>query len=395
MAHILLLPSWYKTPAAPVTGTFFEEQARMLQRQGHQVGVLFPHHAVGFFSRQRGHLESEPVSWLDNGLPTYYAFTESPIPKYGYPTRLDVRLLQKKAWSRFQEYVRVNGKPDFLHAHSVLWGGVAAQHISARTGIPFVLTEHFSGWVRSAKRKGKSIFRNSLIQTVKESWSTLVVSSSFRDALLEHYPLSSEKLSVVPNVVNPIFHEHHRPRLLTKPAIIAVIGNLKPGKNHITLFEAIRQLKKKGQEVILQVVGDGSERQCLEEFIRSHGLGDTIRMLGVQTREEVLAVLQQSHLLVSASVFETFGVNIAEALAVGRPVVALDSGGPRDIIKHPADGILLQKNTPEGFVGAIEKVLAEYDRYDQEAISKRCIERFGESPVYRLLEKHYEAILSK
>jgi hypothetical protein len=40
--HILIIPSWYKTPSTPVQGTFFDEQARALQNEGHAVGIIYP-----------------------------------------------------------------------------------------------------------------------------------------------------------------------------------------------------------------------------------------------------------------------------------------------------------------------------------------------------------------
>lgn len=388
--HILIIPSWYKTPNDPIKGTFFEEQSRMLQREGHKVGILFPNHALNFLEITRRVIEKEPPAIIDEGLPTFYAYSESLIPRYGHPTKLDLWLLQRKAYKKFRDYVRVHGKPDILHAHSVFWGGIAARYISKKTEIPYFLTKHFTGWILSEKRKKSFMYSVSLVKTIQDSQKTFIVSSFYRDELLMNYPIDLQKITVLPNIVNPLFSESHTIIKHDLPTIITVIGYLKDRKNHLTLFKAIKLLKERGAKVELRVIGDGDMREKLEQFVKNKKLFDEIHFLGLLDRPEIVEQLKNTHILVSASSFETFGVNIIEALAMGRPVVALDSGGPRDILMDPGDGILIKENTPEAFVAAVEQVIAKYDTYDQEAISARCVDRFGGKTIYRQLVTYYQ-----
>lgn len=388
--HILILPSWYKTKKHPVTGTFFEEQARMLQKQGHQVGVLFPSHNLRFLSIQRGLSEKAPAPFVDKGLPTYYAFSESIVPKYEYPSSLDIVMLQKAAYKAFENYKKKYGKPDILHAHSVLWGGIAANYISKKENIPYFLTKHFSGWILMEKMKLKS-YSKLLQKTINDSKKTFVVSSSYKRQLVEHFNLDKTKLKVVFNIVNPVFFQNKSIIAPTLNIKIIVIGYLVEGKNHIKLFEAIQLLKQKGLVVELLVVGDGSYRDTLEDFVMHQRLSAEVKFLGLLDRQDVMDTIKEAHMLVSASTFETFGVNIIEAMAMGRPVVVYNSGGPEDIVR-PQDGVLFNENSPEAFAKAIEHVIDNYESYDQMQIAEECMARFGEESIYKQLAKYYGKI---
>src|ERR1035437_7936666 len=109
--HVLVIPSWYKNPENPMVGTFFEEQARGLMQKGNQVGVFH----VGFkpFSYKEPLLQEK---YIDNGLPTYYYNYKGIVPKL---IRFNYWYLCKEAYNKYKEYVKENGKPDILHAHSV------------------------------------------------------------------------------------------------------------------------------------------------------------------------------------------------------------------------------------------------------------------------------------
>ena len=106
------------------------------------------------------------------------------------------------------------------------------------------------------------------------------------------------------------------------------------------------------------MVGSGSYENELQKYVEINELSENIRFKGLLARSEVVSLVKESHIVVSASIFETFGVNVIEGLSVGRPCVVLDSGGPRDIMRKE-DGILFEKNTSEAFEEALEKVIIE------------------------------------
>ncbi len=391
--HILLIVSWYKTPQQPVTGTFFEEQARMFQKRGHQVGVLYSHHEIGFLGNTRFNNESTPQTIVDKGLPTMYSFTQSLVPKTEYPTQIDLFIVNRSAYKTYKNYVKQYGKPDIIHAHSTLYAGIVARYLSKKENIPYFLTKHFTGWILLEKMHRLQSFGSLLKDIISDSQKTFIVSHFYKEELLKRFAFSDNQVEVVPNIVNSLFYENSKKITLNDSANLLVIGYLVERKNHLTLFKAIDILRKTGKQIILNVVGNGLYEATLKKFVKDNNLDKHVIFHGLLDRDEVLKLTQKSHILISASLFETFGVNLIEALAIGRPVVALDSGGPRDIITEK-DGILLQENTPEAFAKAIETVINNYRQYKQEDISKRCIERFGEDKIYQELMSYYQQVLS-
>lgn len=386
--HILIIPSWYKTPNAPLAGSFFEEQARIFHKRGHQVGVLFPNHELRFLGKTRTKAP-KLTSFVDDGIPTFYSSTQSVIPKTNYPTWLDIQTCKNKAQSTYERYVQKYGTPDVIHAHSILWGGLIAKHVS-KGKIPYFLTEHFSGWVLNENRVGNKSYCKIVEETIEQSSRSFAVSSFFREQLLARYNIGPDKLSVLPNVVNELFYAE-KSSIKTSgaaPIVLSIIGNLTKNKNHSTLFKSIKLLLDKGHAIKLNVVGRGVMKSALEAYITKHQLEGKVNLLGAISRKEVVTVIKQSHIIVSSSEFESFGVNLIEAHAVGRPVVAIDSGGPRDII-NDFNGILCKENSPEALANGIDQVISNYDKYNQEKISEECISKFGEDAIYRLLINEY------
>ena len=389
--HILIIPSWYKTPRSPVKGTFFEEQARMFQKKGHQVGILVPQHNLQFQGNTRFKLETKINNFNDKGIPTFYSHTQSFVPKIAVPTKIDILQTSLAAYKKYKEYKRENGQPDIIHAHSVIWGGVVASYISRREQIPYFLTKHFTGWIFQSKRSSSKSYRKLLSKIIVNSEKTFVVSSYYKDELLKKYQLKKNKLEVVPNVVNPIFYENRCEIKIGSPVRLIVIAYLVERKNHITLFQAVKLLKGRGLKIELKVVGNGSYEKELQSFVIDNDLENEVQLIGLLDRSEVVEVINESHIVVSASTFETFGVNIIEGLAVGRPCVVLDSGGPRDIMRKK-DGILFSENSPEAFANGIQEVIENYKMYDQNEIAESCVKRFGENTIYEKICSEYSII---
>jgi len=388
--HILIIPSWYKTPKNPGSGSFFEEQARMFQKRGHQVGILFPEHNLRFLGSTRYKITT-PKSFVDKGLPTYYSFSQSYIPKIETPTQFDIKQSTNAAYKKFKEYIKENGKPDVIHAHSVIWGGVVAKYISEKENIPYFITEHFTGWILNEKMQSKKVYREILLDVVSNSTLCLAVSSFLKNKMIELYDLSEDKIKVVPNIVNDLFFKN---RTLIKKGEyfrLSIIGYLIDRKNHFILFKAIQNLIKMGYKVELKVIGTGELENSLREYAVLNKLSNNIYFLGQLNRDEIVAEILKSHAIISASTFETFGVTIIEGLALGRPVIVLDSGGPRDIVRKE-DGVIFKENTPEAFTNAIKYVIDNYESYNQGKIAQDCVMRFGESAIYERLMNFYDSI---
>ena len=140
------------------------------------------------------------------------------------------------------------------------------------------------------------------------------------------------------------------------PLRIAFVGRLLPVKGVAMLLEAMAALDFPVQ---LTIVGEGPERSALERMSGKLGLAEQVLFTGNLPLNEVAQILQQAHVFCLPSVRESGGAVLLEAMAIGRPVIAIDFGGPAEIVddgvgaKLPATG---KADVVQGLIEQLENV---------------------------------------
>ncbi len=151
--------------------------------------------------------------------------------------------------------------------------------------------------------------------------------------------IKNDKIKVI-RIYNPVFDDtifelakdSTNQEVKHKYTIIS-IGRLDKGKNQQLLIEAVNILIKKGFDILVYLIGEGSERSNLENLIHQYQLEEHVILLGYQNNP--FKYLNQADLLVSSSNYEGFGNTIVEALALGINVLSTNcSGGPMEILNH-------------------------------------------------------------
>lgn len=108
----------------------------------------------------------------------------------------------------------------------------------------------------------------------------------------------------------------------------------------------------------LEVYGDGPERANLERLVDDLGLAGSVRLMGYSL--DVGEAQARALCTLMTSEFEGYARVINESLVRGTPVVAYDVRyGPRDLIRHEVDGLLVDVHEPDALAGAIRRMLAE------------------------------------
>lgn len=389
--HVLIIPSWYKTETEPYSGTFFEEQARMLKKNGFKVGILYPQHNISFLKFLKNPF-FDRKQLNDNEIFTIYSITKQIIPTInGY--YFNKLFIERYAYQSFMLYCSKNGIPDIIHSHSVFWGGVVANNIFLKTGIPFVHTEHLSSMVNS-NEYDRTPFAKYLVEVYRNSKENIFVSSAYEKAIIEKYKLS--KSINISNLVSSLFFNQKRQSDVNISTFnILNIGGLIKTKNQIVLIRAVKLLTNLIDcRIKLTIVGTGP---MFEELFQEAGSSDdkiSVTFINKASRIEIANLMQNHHLLVSTSVFETFGLTLAEAHASGIPVVAYKTMGTDDIM-NDYNGIVVTENTPEAFAMAISKIYHQYELYDSAKISNNCYLNFSEETVFNKLNELYKTVLQK
>ncbi len=385
--HVLILPSWYTTPEFPVSGIFFYEQAQALKQAGLKVGVIAVcQRSLRTILHGRLWAPFSPISYQEEeGIPTFRKRSWS-IPKM---PRVNGRIWIRQAFDLFERYVNQFGMPDILHAHSALWGGVAAQHIAARYGLPYIITEHSSAFA-------ENLIPKPLIPYIQEAFSLaserIAVSAPLARLLMDRY--SKKDVKVVPNVVHTDFFVPPREPRASVPFIFLTVAALTKNKGIDLLVKAFSETFRGNENFQLWVGGDGEQKNELVSLVDALGIGNQVRFLGLLSREGVRQAMWQANAFVSSSFVETFGVVLIEAMSTGLPVIATRSGGPEDFVT-PEVGFLVPVGDQNALSEGLNKLFETRGNFSEHAIRESIVRRFSPTVIARQLSEIYESVLPR
>lgn len=157
--------------------------------------------------------------------------------------------------------------------------------------------------------------------------------------------------------------------------IISFVGRLSRENYVYDVVKIAAQLRELGySDLSVVLAGDGPERARLEEEIRRHNLGETIRLVGFQPAETVCALRRQSYVNLALM----GGFSLIEACASGRPVISYDIEWHYELVLNSETGFLVA----EGVVDEATERLAEL--LDQQALA----ELMGEKAARQACERH-------
>ncbi len=142
-----------------------------------------------------------------------------------------------------------------------------------------------------------------------------------------------------------------------EPFRIVSVGRLAPAKAYHLLIAAVARLVEKGRKVDLTIVGDGPERQSLEEAIAQRKLDGIARLAGPCNHDHVVDFYTRADAFALASFAEGVPVVLMEAMAMEIPCVATWIAGVPELIRNGIDGLLVPPADAEALAGALEKLM--------------------------------------
>ncbi len=381
--RVLIVPSWYTAGPNKQLGSFFREQAKTLADRNVEVVVADAtlQGRNGIFKSSNFRMEK----FNDEGLDTYVKTS----PAFGlasYPN-LFVRCFYHNLEKIYKEIVKDGKRVDVLHAHSYYPAGYAAIKLGEKYNIPVVITEHSSSIV-SNKITTSQI--NLLKECVENAAAFICVGNALRKAILEHTGTAREVL-VIPNMVDNRFVPNND-ATQKEPFFYVSIGNLIHRKRFDLTIKSFAMCFKGQKQIKLKIIGDGELSSELKSLVDELGIASQVLFMGRLSRDEVVRELQNSHVFVLPSDFETFGVVYIEAMACGIPVIGTKNGGADDIIT-PTDGYLVNVDSVDELKEAIEECYRSYGTFDRTKIADSCRKRFGEERISSEIKALYDKLV--
>lgn len=175
-------------------------------------------------------------------------------------------------------------------------------------------------------------------RTWEKDVDAFITPSHFAAQKLKEIGIPSDRLYVNPNVINPQNVEVLPSPQFENPNFLFV-GRLSAEKGIVTLLQAWAELNMVDWQ--LKIIGDGSERQNLQQFVDRAGLKN-VQFLGYLTPSQVaMAMYSATAILVPSQCYETFGRVAVEAFACRKPVLASDVGALSELITPEHNGFLI------------------------------------------------------
>ncbi|MEZ9176617.1 glycosyltransferase family 4 protein [Vibrio kanaloae] len=163
-------------------------------------------------------------------------------------------------------------------------------------------------------------------------------------------------------IYNPVSFDINRSASMESKRIIT-IGRLEKVKGYDFLIKQMLPFFKKYPDWSLDIYGDGPLKEELDLLINTLGLVDKVHLKGFST--DLQKEIAGGAFYVCSSLTEAFPMSFLEAFSVGMPIVTVDCPvGPREIVDHQANGLLLCEQTPT-FFDALDLIINDVSMYEK------------------------------
>lgn len=248
--------------------------------------------------------------------------------------------------------------PDVIIGYWVYPDGYAALRCAKALGIPCVI-----GALGSDIHVRSGVNDRMTRRTIAGADAMITVSEAMRDYAVREFDAAPDRVHTVVNGFNTsVFRQLDQAQVRAKlnvapdEKMMVYVGRFVEAKGMRELITAFQQLAARDPKVTLALVGDGVMKDGLTELVRSSGLSDRVHMPGGLAPEQVAEWISAANLLTLPSWSEGYPNVVVEAIACGRPVVATDVGGVKEIV-NPANGVMVPPRDAARLADALWDVL--------------------------------------
>lgn len=310
------------------------------------------------------------------------------------------------SWSMLSDLRRRVGDYDIVHIHTLYrFHEVAAAVVARRRGIPYVIQPHGSldPWHRNRRRVRKDLY-HALIQDPIIRGASAVLCNSEREAIAIRDLGYAVPIWVIPNGIDTMALRTPAPSSAfpsglvgSDGSVVTFLGRVSTEKGVPILVEAFIKTAARFPAAQLIIAGPDDEGigPRLATLLAGAGLSDRSAFAGLVAGPAKRALLQRSDVFVAPSARESFGVAVAEAMAVGCPVVVTPHVAIEHMVRSTGAGIVAARD-PVAIADAIATILADpaAARAMGEIGRREVDERFGWPVVAAQIESMYEAVVS-
>jgi glycosyltransferase involved in cell wall biosynthesis len=216
--------------------------------------------------------------------------------------------------------------------------------------------------------------------------------SAFLRELVLSWGIAQERVSVLPNPAPEVPdlppREELKRALGLNGATIAFAGRLTAQKSLDRALEAVAA----ADGIRLVIAGEGPDRAPLERRARELGIADRVSFLGPQPRERIVELFRAADATILSSSWENFPHTVVEALAVGTPVLAMESGGVGEVVQDGVNGLVVAPGDTAALGEAVRRYFADADL--RERLRSRAADSVAEFSPHRIFSRLEDVLRS-
>ncbi len=277
-------------------------------------------------------------------------------------------------------------KPDIVQSF-LFHADVVAAHVCRRLQIPV----HDLGLRVAEPSRWRGWWERLAAQRADR---VVAVSATVADHAVEDWGIPTEKLKVIPNGIDVIRFERITPisrEELGIPAerkIIAIVGRLEMQKGIDRIVPELPEFFSRNRLAHLVIVGEGSERESLQQQVETAGVGEQVTFLG--WRNDVPAILKASRVLLMPSRYEGMPNAVLDAMATGLPIASFSVAGLAELLAGSGNPWAAQDDVV-GLLELAERALRDDAWAERVGASNRRIiaERFSLEAMVGQYEQLY------
>lgn len=384
MKKILWLPAWYPNNTDPYAGDFIQRHARAAALfQAVQV-IYVVRDKTGIITRNTleenhssGYLTEKIIYYYIRG--SFIPFIDKIISNWQY-LFLCIKELGK--------YIRQEGLPYCTHVHVVNRNALMAGWMKRKYGIRYVISEHWSVYLRESKP-----YFGDINWFFRFLWKKIMKGSSGVSVVSNHLGMALAKLetglhyTVIPNVVDTDVFFPAAFHLQEANTHFIHISSLDFPKNAEAILEAFAILKKNNPLFILSIFGP--PRSELRQLATDLGLGENVMFQNEVPQTALAESLRRSDGLILFSRYETFGCVLIEANACGIPAIVSDIPTFHEIIEEGVNGYFVPGGNAAALANKLQWFMEQGRNKSNQTIAAIAREKYNYPLIGQMFSNFY------
>lgn len=370
---ILFLPKWYPNLNDVQHGIFIERQAKAIA-EFEEIAVLF------VVTSESTKEEKTEIKRDGNYFSITIYFPKksnrlSALYSYYQSFKRGAALLEKE-W----------GKPEVVNLY--ILGRNYLMYKKFFSGIPFVVSEQWSGYLNGKMEKYIYAKRRNTLNALRKANAVIAVSKPLAEALKKYS--GKNEIHIIPNIV---VGGEIKDNVIGETVNVLTIADLDDEIKNISGMMNGLMLSSKYQKIHFKIIGEGKDKDKLSKLAESNQNENLkIEFCGHLPHDLLRKEFGWSNFYLLNSPVETFCVAAAEAIASGRPVISTNCGGPLNYLENLENGLWMDNNSAEGLAERVDVMIQHlrWNDFPARQVASTINEKYGADTI----AKQYITVLN-